>query len=302
MADDPAAPVQDPPADPGAQTDPPADPPAPPDLAARLTWDTASQGDLPDDLPAITNEDIQSYATQRSQEAVEEIHARNRAEIEARKAASQVAAQAQTDIEYYDSVRTLQNGTEEQRTEAQTLLSTSANEDRFISGGAAKRNQSTQVANGQALQALMTQMSGELKAAGIANVDDFLPPLNDTVESRIAWAKLQPELGKHDGKGGIASYLMEVGGRAALAKAEADGIIAAAREEGALDARTAAGRQGAPPMTNTNPPAGGNTEKFSDQAWVNTQMANDTGWGQKLSSDGKKSNVARVREALTASR
>ncbi|MDP7620232.1 MAG: hypothetical protein QF652_08330 [Dehalococcoidia bacterium] len=290
MADDPAVQTQDPLAEEATP---------PPDLASRLSWDPETQGALPDNLPEITSEDIQAYAAQQAQEAADAVTARHTAEAESRDAASRSAAAAQTDIEYYDSIRTLQTGDDTQRAEAESLLSQDTNEQRFIRGGAAKQYAATTTAQTGALQVLMNQMSAELTAAGVENVNDILPPLNDSVESRMAWTKL--DINQFDGKGGLAAFLLDAGGRIALAKAESSGVISQARDEGARDTRQELGRQGAPDNVNnggTSPNT--NKENYGDQTWVNAQIATDPDWAQKVSSDGKTSNIARVRAQVLA--
>jgi hypothetical protein len=145
----------------------------------------------------------------------------------------------------------------------------------------------------------MNQMSAELTAAGVENVNDILPPLNDSVESRMAWTKL--DINQFDGKGGLAAFLLDAGGRIALAKAESSGVISQARDEGARDTRQELGRQGAPDNVNnggTSPNT--NKENYGDQTWVNAQIATDPDWAQKVSSDGKTSNIARVRAQVLA--
>lgn len=270
----------------------------PPDLAARLTWDMEKQGALPTDLPPPTMEDIQAYADARTAASEQAVHDRYQAAELQRQHSAEQAAAAQTDIEYYDAIRTLQTGTEEQQGEANTALAATANADRFVRGGAAKQQQGTQAGQTSALKELMNGMATELKTGGMEGI---LPALDGTPESMMAWTQLQPILAQYDGKGGVAGYLLAKGGELALAKAKADGILAEAREEGARDARVAQGQRGAPPVT-TDGGTTPSTEKYDDQAWVNAQLANDAEWYQKMSPDGKKTNTTRVREAVLAAR
>ena len=261
-----------------AQTDTRADPPAP-TLTDALSWDADERGDLPSELQTASIDDIRKLVTERSDAAATEreqaVLERVRADAARTRLSGAQAAEAQTDITYYQDIRTrLASDDDTVVTAARDEML--ANEERYNTGAAALVATSKQAQHQEMLKDFFGAMHSELEAAGLTGV---IPAVGDP-----AWLTLTEKLAAYDGKGGIAAYLIDHG--KGLATAEA---AESAERSQRIDANAT---DGGPQFNEGGPVRQGD---YTDPTWVKTRMDNDPEWAHETSPDGKLTNIQRVR-------
>jgi hypothetical protein len=251
-----------------------------------LNWDPETQGDYPEEFSSLPIDDVRAAVAARMEAAATEREAqileRVRADQERARLQTQSAAQAQTDIEFYTSIRD-RKASGDTDLIAAALADEQADEARYLRGAAALNQQSQNTAQAEALRNFVGASQRELVAAGIV---DALPEIGDTA----GWAQLQTRLGAYEGKGGLFAYLIDYGRNLGAQSSQDD-----TDRQGRINANV----DGSPNLGSGAPPT--KVGDYTNRAWVESMQAADPEWSFKMSDDGKLTNGARVREAVVRS-
>lgn len=239
MADEPkiAGAVADPPSTAGGSDDGGTpEPPAPPSIEERLAWNVEEQGELPDDLPPITLDEIRA-----DREAALTVERERAAQLQAERERQHGESQARlaTDndnITWLNGLRERLNSNDEAEKTA-AWNERDANEERYTAASATQQRLGEEQQSANALRSLMAAGYREMVAAGY---EDFMP--DPSTPEFAVWAR--GPLAEFDGKGGFFAYGVAYGEARAQAKARDEG-----RDEGARDERIALGKDGAPAMS-----------------------------------------------------
>lgn len=249
------------------------------DLEKVLNWNVETDGELPAEYQTLPLEKVKEYAATATERAAQAERERVAAELSAQREREQTEqsrrADLQSDIDWAAELDTrLSSSDDAVRQQAQ--LDKQNFNDRYVRGLAAKHSAFEEAVSTRVLASHYTPLIEALNAAGH---EAFTSSISD----RLAKTSNNPLLAA-----------IEFGKELGIAQGSA-----ATREEMERQARIASGQQGAPDMSGGT--GGGGREDYSNPTWVTDQRSKDPEWPFKTSSDGKRTNLQRVREASVAS-
>ena len=249
----------------------------------RITWKPEEHdgAELPEDLRTLSIEEVREHLEASRTSAVEAERTRLAAEQADRESAARIEteriAAIESDIRFASELDGRLNSPDEAVRNA-ALAEKTKNAERYATGLAEFRKQTKIGAQTAVLRENYAALTQDLRTEG--KYSTFLDNISDRVN----------KAGNNPLRAAI-EY-----GQSLTAEAE----YARGKDEGARAERIALGREGRQDMGDGGG-VGGAREDYTNAKWVTDQRAKDPEWPFKMSSDGKKTNLQRQREALQTS-
>lgn len=252
-----------------------------PTLSDILALDDEARAALPPEQQTVHIDAVRTHLEAERTAAVEAERTRLAAEQQSRedreRAENAHIAQVQEDIRFANDID-VRLASDDAAVRQQAQLDKQNAADRYAAGVSGKVSQSA--------SATMTRVLKE----HYATLGQLMAQNNQYPEFRAAIAQLTE---RANGNPLVAA--IEYGKSLSAA-----GEYERGKEEGARAERIALGREGSVDMGDSTS-VGGNREDYTNARWITEQRTKDPEWPFKMSSDGKKTNLQRQREALQAS-